>query len=116
MKKTMRRTMRGLAALTIAATATLGLAGCGIQYDGGTTGCTVTDKYVALSGKKTEKRISTSCGVFNVEDELSQGHWNSADLYGQLEIGKTYDFEAYGYRNGFLSAFPNVASAVEVSQ
>lgn len=88
--------------------------GCGIRYDGETTGCTVTEKYVAVSDKTSEKRLSTSCGVFKVEDELSQGDWNSADRYAQIEVGKTYDFETYGYRNGFFSAFPNVAKATQV--
>ncbi|WP_136057288.1 hypothetical protein [Microbacterium sp. K24] len=103
------------AAAAIIAAGTL-LAGCGIQYDGETTGCTVTDKYVTVSKDKSEKRIATSCGTFNVEDELSQGQWNSADLYARIEVGKTYDFEAYGFRNGFLSAFPNVSDATEVKQ
>lgn len=111
----MKNTTRAIAALTIAAVAVIGLAGCGIRYDEDTSACTVTDKYVTIDNKSSKKRISTSCGVFNVEDELSQLQFNSADLYGQLEIGKTYELEAYGYRNGFLSQFPNVAAATEVA-
>lgn len=94
------------------------LSGCGIKYEGETTGCTVTDKYISVSGNgegtSSTKRVSTTCGEFKVEDELSQGNWNSADVYGQIEVGKTYDFEAYGFRNGFLSSFPNINSATEV--
>lgn len=103
---------RTAAAITIAV-GVIVLAGCGISYDGDSTGCTVTDKYVAIVAKSTQKRVSTSCGVFTVEDELSRGDWNSADRFAQIEVGKTYDFEAYGYRNGFLSSFPNIAKATE---
>lgn len=109
----MQTTIRAAAAAAIAAGVVI-LAGCGIQYDGESTGCTVTDKYVAIADKTSEKRVSTSCGVFKVEDELSQGDWNSADRYAQIQVGKTYDFESYGYRNGFLSSFPNIAEATEV--
>lgn len=109
----MKSITRAAAAASVAA-AVICLAGCGIPYDGDTTGCTVTDKYVAIVDKESQKRLSTSCGVFTVEDELSRGDWNSADRYAQIEVGKTYDFEAYGFRNGFLSAFPNIAEATEV--
>lgn len=102
------------AALTALILAAGTLTGCGIQYDGDTSNCTVTDKYVAVASKSSEKRLSTSCGVFTVEDELSQGDWNSADRYAQIEVGKTYDFDTYGFRNGFFSTFPNIAAATEV--
>lgn len=94
----------------------IALTGCGIQYDGDTTNCTVTDKYVSISGKSSAKMLASSCGVFQVEDEISQGNWNSADVYARIEVGKTYDFETYGFRNGFLSAFPNINSATEVKE
>lgn len=98
----------GLIALAIATT------GCGIQATEDTTDCTVTEKWVSVGGKSSTKLIATSCGVFMVEDELSQGNWNSADVYAGIDVGKTYDFEAYGPRNGFFSLYPNVNSATEV--
>lgn len=107
------KTITALAALAIAGAV---LTGCGIQYDGDTTNCTVTDKYVRVSDKGSYKMIASSCGTFTVEDELSQGNWNSADVYAGIEIGKTYDFETYGFRNGFLSSFPNINSATEVQK
>lgn len=92
------------------------MTGCGIQTQEPTNDCTVTDKYVSLNGKSSAKMVASSCGVFMVEDEISQGNWNSADVYAQIEVGKTYDFEAYGPRNGLLSLFPNINSATEVEQ
>ena len=105
-----------IAALGMVAALAVTLTGCGIRYDGDTTGCTITGKYVAVASKQSEKRIETTCGIFKVEDELSKGWFNSADLYASLTVGKTYDFEVYGWRNGFLSAFPNVAAATEVAK
>lgn len=92
----------------------MALAGCGIQTGEASTGREVTDKCVQVSGKTSKKIVASSCGVFMVEDELSQGNWNSADVYAGIEVGKTYDFEAYGPHNGFLSLFPNINSATEV--
>lgn len=111
MNKVTKRVAAALAGVTLLAS----LTGCGIRYEGDTTDCTVTEKYVAVSNKTSEKRLNTSCGVFKVEDELSQGDWNSADRYAQIEEGKTYDFETYGFRNGFFSSFPNIAKATEVA-
>ncbi|MDM3894794.1 hypothetical protein [Mycobacterium intracellulare] len=51
------------------------------------------------------KRLSTTCGVFNVEDNISGG-FNSYDLWAALEVGKTYDIETGGYRVGVLGNFP----------
>ncbi|AHL18569.1 secreted protein [Microbacterium phage vB_MoxS-ISF9] len=108
MKKKISAVLAGIAALVLA------LTGCGIQYGGDSSNCLVTDKYVKVESKSSAKMVASSCGVFTVEDELSQGNWNSADVYASIEVGKTYDFETYGYRNGFLGAFPNVNSATEV--
>lgn len=110
----MNGTTKATAAVFIAAALAASLSGCGIRYDGETTNCTVEDKYVQVGSKSSQKMIATSCGVFQVEDEISQGNWNSADIYAGIEVGKTYDFDTYGWRNGFFSAFPNVSSAVEV--
>ncbi|AXC36312.1 hypothetical protein SEA_FORK_86 [Microbacterium phage Fork] len=111
MKKAIKTFLAASVALGVL---TIGLTGCGIKTTETTTDCLVTDKYVQVSGKSSAKIVASSCGVFMVEDELSQGNWNSADVYAKIEVGKTYDFEAYGPRNGFLSLFPNINSATEV--
>lgn len=105
-----------IAAVVATLAAGAALTGCGIQYDGETTNCTVTDKYVKVGSDSSQKMVASSCGTFKVEDELSQGNWNSADVYASIEVGKTYDFETYGFRNGFLSSFPNINSATEVDE
>lgn len=79
--------------------------------------CTVTDKDHTINPEDGSGiyRIYSDCGVFNVEDAPFVGQFNSADTYAQIEVGKTYEFTTYGYRNGFFSMFPNIVKAVEVS-
>ncbi len=110
---------RKLAAAGIILAAALSLAACAPKYGDSTdepsTGCTVTDKQaIAKSDGGTNYRVFSSCGVFGVQDDLFLGQWNSADTFNSIEVGKTYDFEAYGWRNGFFSTFPNILHATEV--
>lgn len=126
--------MRKLATIGIgiilAGSVVLGLAACsgagapgsgngkypGGSYTGPKTGCTVTDK--AAIGRSdsdgnntTDYRVYSSCGTFGVQDDPFIGQWNSADTYGSIVVGQTYDFEAYGWRNGLMSQFPNIKKA-----
>lgn len=59
----------------------------------------------------SDVRIYTqNCGVLTISDDWVQGRWNSADLYSKIESGKTYTFDTIGWRNGFLSQFPNITA------
>lgn len=85
------------------------------------TGCVVDSKerttQVTGGGKDNpvnttqEKIVYTSCGVFTVDDNFFLLRFNSADTYGSLGEGETFDLEVIGWRNGFFSWFPNVLSA-----
>ena len=88
------------------------------------TGCTVdskertvdvqssTDSDGHTSTTTTQKKIVyTSCGVFTVDDNFFLLKFNSADTYGSLHEDETFDLKIIGWRNGFLSWFPNVLSA-----
>lgn len=87
------------------------------------TGCVVDSKerYTSFSSSKdgtttTQKKlVYTSCGVFTVDDNFFLLRFNSADTYGSLKEGDTFNLEVIGWRNGFLSWFPNVLSAEKVS-
>ena len=107
----MKKVILGVAAAFVLAST----AGCGaIQKDETASGCKVNDKdrvYVHKQG--SEKRIYTTCGTFTVNDSLTRGKFNSADLYGNIQRGHTYTLTYNGWRNGFLSMFPNVTKAVE---
>lgn len=91
------------------------LAGCATSPE---QPCTVDDKdrttQVVEGVASSVYRVYTDCGIFNVEDAFFLGKFNSADTYADIEIGKTYLFETYGFRNGFFSWFPNIVSATEV--
>lgn len=76
--------------------------------------CTVEEKDRAGSNASSY-RVYTDCGVFSIEDDLIEGRWNAADDYHQIEVGATYDFETIGWRNGFLSLFPNIVKSERVS-
>lgn len=71
--------------------------------------CVVENKESVNKDKTHEYRVYTeNCGVFSVSDEAWLGLWNSADTYGKIKIGQTYNFETVGWRNGFFSQFENI--------
>lgn len=84
--------------------------------------CTVTDttRWVTSDGKggqTKEQRVYTEeCGILTVEDALFAGAFNSADTFHSIEEGHVYRFTTRGHRIGFLSAFPNIVKAEEVSK
>lgn len=127
----MTRGTRAAGALALALALAASLGGCSGgepaapadplgTFDGDKTSCTVTDKQAIgrtdEDGRNTtDYRVFTSCGTFAVQDDPFIGQWNSADTFGSIQVDKTYDFEAYGWRNGFFSTFPNIKTAIEVS-
>lgn len=87
----------------------------GCTVDSKDRGVTVTSDGEGNTTSKTDYRVYTDCGVFQVEDNFFLGKFNSADTYGSLKEDHTYDLEVIGFRNGFFSWFPNILSAVEIS-
>lgn len=78
--------------------------------------CTVNDKDAVSTGsgdsRRNEYRVYTEqCGTLVVKDSLVIGRFDSADLYGSLKPGSTYEMELGGYRQGALSMFPNIIDA-----
>lgn len=103
-----------LAALVVAAS--LFLTGCA-SMNQQTQTCTVIGKEAVRSGDGNQYRVYTeNCGTLSVQDSISVGRWDSADLYGTIQEGETYEVLTGGYRNGFLSMFPNILEAKQVSQ
>lgn len=83
--------------------------------------CTVTrtETTVVSSGDSvtSQKRVYTeNCGVFVVNDNFVHGVWNSADIYGSIQEGNTYDFTATGYRVPLFSWFPGIINASPVAR
>lgn len=103
----MRKSMIGAAVI-----AGLTLSGCANMNQQTHRNCEVRSKDVLynVSEGTTDrtKRVSTSCGTFDVEDALEVGHFNSYDLWTSLQEGEVYDIKTGGHRIGFLSTFPIV--------
>lgn len=78
---------------------------------------TVTEKEIKNYNDKGKYLIFTKdddVEVYEITDSLFQGRWDSSDLYGKIEEGKTYKFTVVGIRNNFFSMYPNILEAEEV--
>ena len=76
---------------------------------------TVTDKERVQSGKSSYYRVYTrlpdgAVRVFQNTDSWLELKFNSADVQGELERGKTYRIHTYGWRVPFLSMFENITN------
>lgn len=85
--------------------------------------CTVTDKDRTTisnrdTGTRSDMRIYTEdCGTMQVSDLMTQGQFESADIYAAIEPGHTYEITTVGWRIGWLSAFPTIlGTPVEVTR
>lgn len=105
--------MRNIIIAAVAAGAALAAAGCSTANQQWHSACTVTakDTVYDVSGDPPAttrtKRVSTSCGSFNVEDSVAGG-FNSWDMWQKLQVDKVYDIKTGGYRFGLASVFPSV--------
>ncbi len=88
----------------------------GSYYNEDNVTITVKDKerVVDRSGGEARYLIWSEDGeTFENVDSLIKGKFNSSDVYGQLERGKTYDCKVHGWRNGFWSMYRNIISCSE---
>jgi len=85
--------LRVIAGAVVLGTAVL-LTGCSSMNQETHTNCEVLHKERLLQGGNSgEKRVTTSCGVFTVEDSWSGG-FESYDVFNRLEVGKRYYIQA----------------------
>jgi hypothetical protein len=79
----------------------------------------VVDKEVKTKRGDSMYLVSTksldddSVRVFRNQDTILKWKWNSSDVQGKLEVGKTYDVGAYGWRIPILSKYENITSVTE---
>jgi hypothetical protein len=73
---------------------------------------TINDKERVCSssgeGTSCAYRVYTDTEVFVNKDSLLFRKWNSADVQGQLEAGRSYELTVVGWRIPFFSAFRNI--------
>lgn len=64
-------------------------------------------------GDDHEYRVYTDKGTYVVSDSLVYLRFNSADQYGKLIVGHTYDCKSYGFRIPLTSSFKNLLDCHE---
>lgn len=107
--------MRRLAIALALVVGVVSLTGCTAAAPRPAEVCHVDDKDRSTGPKGgSVYRVYTSCGVFEVDDNIFLGQFNAADTYARIQPGKTYRLTTYGWRNGALSLFPNITQAQEV--
>lgn len=74
--------------------------------------CEVKDKWIKRPSSSNEELYLVNCGgiTYKVSDLLWKGKFNSADIYGNLEIGKKYEITTSGYRWSYFSEYQNINS------
>lgn len=90
------------------------------NYNEQTYVATVTDKDVKNYNNSSKYLVFTKTEdgetrVFSVEDSLLRFRWNSSDVYGEIEVGKTYRFTTVGFRFEILSMYENIIGFEEIS-
>ena len=76
---------------------------------------TVTDKTVKRHGDSDDKYlIYTNDTTYEITDSLAYFRFDSSDLYGKIEVGKTYECKVCGWRIPLLSSYKNIITATEV--
>ena len=86
--------------------------GCVEYMNEQTTECVIKDKWIKRPSGSDEELYLVNCGgtTYKVSDLLWKGKFNSADIYGNLEIGKRYKITTTGYRWGYFSEYKNINS------
>lgn len=75
---------------------------------------TVTDKERAPSNKGGHYMVFSKGETFKNEDSWMYFKFNSSDVQGALEMGKTYKVKVYGLRIPLLSKYRNIVKYEEV--
>ncbi len=75
---------------------------------------TVTGKEAVKSDKSSTYLIFTDVTTYEVDDSLVYWRFDSSDVYGKIQIGKTYTATLQGYRIPFLSMYQNLIDLKEV--
>lgn len=92
---------------------------CTIEYQNEQTiTCEVKDKWIKRPKGNNNELYLVNCGgnTYKVSDLLWKGKFDSADIYGNLEVGKEYEITVSGYRMGYFNMYQNINSYKEIKQ
>ena len=83
-----------------------------------TVQCEVKDKWIKRPSGSNEELYLVNCGgkTYKISDLFFLGKFNSADIYGNLEIGETYEITTTGYRWGLFSEYQNINSYKKIEK
>jgi hypothetical protein len=72
--------------------------------------CTITgtDRTRDSEGRSDMRVYTEQCGTLAVGDLWLRGQFDSADIYGQLDQGATYEVTTVGWRIPLLSRFETI--------
>lgn len=71
------------------------------------------ERIVSSNGGSSKYLIFAEDGVYENTDNILYSKFNSADIYSQLQKGKTYMCDIYGWRVPLLSIYPNIVKCKE---
>ena len=75
----------------------------------------VKEKTMYAPGKYRKNMIIDGNGnAYTVTNDALMMHYTSIELYGSMEVGKSYSVFTYGLRLPFLGVFPNIVKATPV--
>lgn len=92
------------------------LTGCTDYMNEQTVQCVVKDKWIKRPSGDDDELYLVNCGgtTYKISDLLLKGKFNSADIYGNLEIGKKYELSISGYRWSYFSEYQNINEYKEI--
>lgn len=111
---------KAVAAVLATSIAVVGLTSCS-TVNPREVSCTVTgkDRSTGSDGKSVFRVYTEDCGdeyaTMGFSDNIFKGNFNASDQYGRLKVGKTYNFEVSGVRNGLFSLFPEITRYTEAA-
>ena len=74
-----------------------------VKYSNGSNG--IDSKYLVFT---------TDGEVYEITDTILRWRFNSSNLYGKLQVGKTYKITVNGFRIPLFSEYRNILKATEV--
>ncbi len=83
----------------------------GVVTDKATKKVGKSDKYIVFIDDGSGRAIP-----LEVTDSLLKWRFNSSDVWGNIEVDKTYSFEVGGSRLGIFSWYPNIYSYEEKNE
>ena len=70
-----------------------------------TTTVTVKEKAIKRYNEHDNYLVFTDKEVYVVKDCLMRGQFASSDIYGSMQLGKSYNIKSFGYRVPILSMY-----------